>query len=82
MSKLEIERLLFGNGNGAVILHFIGADVTLQVLWRKFSENLETIQVWGERPCKCRFYDDLHNHVNIDTRRALFQQLAEEVDGD
>jgi hypothetical protein len=82
MSKLEIERLLFGNGNGAVLLYFIGADVTLQVLWREFSDNLETIQVWGQRPCKRWFYDALHNHVNVDTRRALFQRLVEEVDGD
>jgi hypothetical protein len=54
MSKLEIERLLFGNRNGAVVLEFIGADVSLQLLWCEFIENLETIQVWGERPCKRR----------------------------
>jgi hypothetical protein len=43
---------------------------------------LQTIQVWGERPCKRRFYDALHNHVNLDARKALFQRLAAEVDGD
>jgi hypothetical protein len=82
MSKLEIERLLFGNGNGAILLEFIGTEVSLQLLWSEFVANLETIQVWGERPCKRRFYDALHNHVNIDARKALFQQLAAEVDGD
>jgi hypothetical protein len=76
MSELEIEHLLFGSRNGAVLLHFIGAGMSLQITWREFIENLETIQVWGERPCKRRFYDALHNHVNLDARKALFQRLA------
>jgi hypothetical protein len=45
-------------------------------------ENLEIIQVWGERPCKHQFYDALHNHINLDARKALFKQLTSEVDGD
>jgi hypothetical protein len=34
MSKSELQRLLFGNGNGAVILEFAEARLSLQVLWR------------------------------------------------
>jgi hypothetical protein len=70
------------NGNGAVLLPFIGAGVSLQVLWREFVDNLQTIQVWGKRPWKHRFYDALHNHVNLDARKVLFQRLAAEIDGD
>jgi hypothetical protein len=82
ISKLEIEQLLFGNRNGPVFLYSIGAEVSLQVLWLEFIDNLATIQVWGEPPCKHQFYDALHNHVNLDARRAFFKQLAAEVDGD
>jgi hypothetical protein len=82
MSKAELQRLLFGNGNGAVVLEFAEARLSLQVLWSEFMMNLNTIQVWGERPFKRRFYDALHNLTSIDSRKALFERLALEVDGD
>jgi hypothetical protein len=45
-------------------------------------DNLSTIQVWGERPFKRRFYDALHNLTSVDSRKALFERLAFKVDGD
>jgi hypothetical protein len=78
----DIEGLLFGNGNGAIILHFEESDESLEVLWKEFFDNVETIQVWGSRPMKRRLYDVLHNLSSFDGRKALFQRLAYEVDGD
>jgi hypothetical protein len=65
-----------------VILHFVGAHVSLQVLWREFMDKLKTIQVWGKHPFKHHFYNFLHNHTNLEAWKALFEQLASEVDGD
>jgi hypothetical protein len=82
MIQAEIEALLFGNGNGAVILHFQEAEENLQVLWKEFFDHLDTISVWGARPMKRRLYDALHNLTNLGSRKALFQRLAYEIDGD
>jgi hypothetical protein len=82
MIQKDIEGLLFGNGNGAIILHFEESDESLEVLWKEFFDNVETIQVWGSRPMKRRLYDVLHNLSSFDGRKALFQRLAYEVDGD
>ncbi len=82
MIQTEIEGLLFGNGNGAVILYFPDAEENLQVLWKEFFDNVDTISVWGSRPMKRRLYDALHNLSNLDSRKALFQRLANEICGD
>jgi hypothetical protein len=81
MIQPEIEALLFGNGNGAVILHFAEANQNLQVLWKEFFDNLDTISVWGSRPMKRRLYDALHNLTSLDSRKALFQRLANKTNG-
>ena len=66
MLQKDIEGLLFGNGNGAVILHFLESHQTLQVLWKEFFDNVDTIQVWGSRPMKRRLYDALHNLTSLE----------------
>ncbi len=65
MSQPEIEALLFGNGNGPVILYFAEANKNLQVLWKEFFDNLDTISVWGSCPMKRRLYDALHNLTRL-----------------
>jgi hypothetical protein len=57
MIQKDIEGLLFGNGNGAIILHFEESDESREVLWKEFFDNVHTIHVWGSRPMKRRLYD-------------------------
>jgi hypothetical protein len=82
MVQKDIEGLLFGNGNGAIIFLFDESGESLQVLWKEFFDNINTIHAWGRRPLKRRFYCAIHNLTSLEARKALFQRLANEVDGD
>jgi hypothetical protein len=81
MTQKVIEGLLFGNGNGAIILHFEESNKLLQVLWKEVFDNVDTIHVWENCPMKRQLYDVLHNLTSFDGRKALFRRLAYEVDG-
>lgn len=72
MIQKEIEGLLFGNGNEAVILHFVKSQETLQVLWKDLFDNIDTIHIWGSCPMKSQLYHVLHNLTSLEARKALF----------
>jgi hypothetical protein len=69
------------DGNEGIGYDF-GPNCEKHITWKEIFFHCDTIQVWGNLPPHCNYYQVLHKIGDMAMRAALFNRFTSEIDGD